>query len=348
MIYLRTGLPGSGKTLRSVWEGMQAIAAGRDVYALNVTGLDFEGTGIKQAPIAHLSDWQDMPSGCVLIVDECQSYLPPRGATSKVPHWVEALTRNRHHGIDLHLITQHPRLIDFYVRELVNYHEHLVRVEGNIGAARVFYSEGLISFRGNAPSKEAAFKLWRYPHEVFSMYKSAQVHTIKRYIPQRLKLAGLALVVLVASVAGAYYAMSGIGKGSKHVQPAAAQVTTAQLDLPPSKLIDRVGYSGSTEAVGGWSSASEYADLHRPLIDGMPWSSRAYAARPVTANPEIHCISSENSCHCLSEQGTRIITADAVCRSIARYGVYNPYRQASSIAGVDAGRQSGALAAYRD
>lgn len=344
MIYLRTGLPGSGKTLRTIWEGMQAAEGGREVYALNVNGLDHEATGIQPAPIDDLSQWESMPAGCVLIVDECQRYLPPMGSGARVPDWVEALTRNRHHGIDLHLITQHPRLINYYVRELVNYHEHLVRLEGNMQRARVYYSEGLMPLSGGVAPKDASFKLWKYPADVFGAYKSAEVHTISRYTPQRLKLALAGAVVLVVSLGLAWAVMSRVGRSSAPAEPARV---VEHVELPaPAIDLDTVGLSRGVDRSGepaSWTTAAEYADLHRPLIDGMPWTARAYAHRPVTADPRIFCMSTVDTCRCVSEQGTTIVTADAVCRSIARHGVYNPYKQASTHAGVVAGQQSGAL-----
>lgn len=336
MIYLRTGKPGSGKTLRTIHEGMQMAATGREVYALNVNGLDHDFTGIKPAPVDHLSEWQSLPPGCAIIVDEVQLYLPPMASNVKMPDWIEAFTRNRHAGIDLYFVTQHPRLINYYVRELVNYHEHLVRLEGNMSSARVYYAEGLLDLSKKGPPRDAAFKLWRYPADLFGVYKSAEVHTVKRYIPQRLKIAAALAVVTLVAVLVAWSAMGSITGGAEpSVVPEVAAV--------PEPVVARVVDPVIREPERGRQSvttAEEYAAAHLPLIEGLPWSAPAYLSREVTAEPEIYCGMTADRCLCMSEQGTRIYVKPASCRTIAREGVYNPYRRPRQAVGAMAGERS--------
>lgn len=346
MIYLRTGLPGSGKTLRTIWEGMQAANSGRQVFALNVNGLDHDVTGIKPAPFDDLSQWQELPPGSVLIVDEVQKYLHPVAANTRQPDWIEAFTRNRHTGIDLHFVTQHPRLINYYVRELVNYHEHLIRLDGNMERTRVYYAEGLMDLGRRGPPRDAAFKLWKYPQDIYGVYKSAEVHTVQRYIPQRLKLAAVAVVVLLLSIGVAAWAMSSItGKEPEPVErpaPVTRQPTPEPVVSSPWDSLE----SGRGHRQAKWSTAVEYATVHTPLIDGLPWTAPAYADRQVTADPEIYCMiyhSSPERCICQSEQGTRMYVSDATCRSVAKDGVYNPYRQNLRAAGADSGARSASM-----
>lgn len=348
MIYLRTGLPGSGKTLRTIWEGMQAADTGREVFALNVNGLDYDATGIKPAPFDDLAQWQDLPPGSVLIVDEVQKYLHPVAANTRQPDWIEAFTRNRHTGIDLHFVTQHPRLINYYVRELVNYHEHLIRLDGNMERTRVYYAEGLMDLGRRGPPRDAAFKLWRYPKDIYGVYKSAEVHTVERYIPQRLKIAAAAAVVLVLAVGVAVWAMSSITGTEPEPKPKAAEPEPQRVTAPAQSngwdTFDVVGGRGQHRP--GWSSAVEYAEAHTPMIDGLPWTAPVYADRQVTADPEIYCMifhSEPERCICQSEQGTRMYVGDATCRSAARDGVYNPYRQNLRAAGAADGARSAGL-----
>lgn len=342
MIYLRTGLPGSGKTLRTIWEGMQAVQAGREVYALNVNALDYEFTGIKPAPIEDLADWQSLPAGSVLIVDEVQRYLPPMASNVKMPDWVEAFTRNRHAGIDLHFVTQHPRLINYYVRELVNYHEHLTRMEGNMQAARVYYGEGLLDLTRKGPPRDAAFKLWRYPSEVYGVYKSAEVHTVKRYIPQRVKIAAALALVLVLAILVAWSAMGSITghPGQDTDTPAAVSPAAAPAPAPiASRVLDPIPREPD-RGRPSITTAAEYAAAHLPLIEGLPWSAPAFLGRDVTAEPEIYCGMTSDRCLCMSEQGTRIYLKPASCRTIAREGIYNPYRRPRQATGAVSGERS--------
>lgn len=345
MIHLRTGKPGSGKTLRTIELAIQAVVEGREVFALNVNGLDYDFTGIKPAPFDDLSKWQELPAGSVLIVDEVQKYLQPCPPNTRQPDWIEALTRNRHYGVDLHFITQHPRLINYYVRELTNYHEHLVRIDGGMAASRVYSTEGLLNVTSRGVVKDAEFRLWKFPQSLYGVYKSAEVHTVKRYVPQRLKLLAAGAVVVALGVGVAWYAMSGLLTD----EPGSVEIA----DNPQKSLRD--DQPGMVERLlspdaphnapipARFTTAAEYAQLHTPVIDGMPWTAPAYAERPIVAEPEIYCVifhSEPERCSCLSDQGTRIHVQPTICRTIAREGVYNPYRRGHIAAGASAGERS--------
>lgn len=344
MIYLRTGKPGSGKTLRTVQEAMKAVSEGREVYALNVRDLDYEFTGIKPFPFDHLDKWQELPTGSMLIVDEVQKYLQPCPPNTRQPDWIEALTRNRHYGIDLHLITQHPRLINYYVRELVNYHEHVVRIDGGAGAARVYGSEGLMSITPRGIVNDAEFRLWKYPTELYGVYKSADAHTVKRYVPQRLKVLVAGALLVVVGLGFAAWAMSGISGDEVASEPERVEPITvpAPERQPVPVPVERV----TDHARSGYSNALEYAVLHTPLVDGMPWTAPAYAHRQVVAEPEIYCVIFHSQpaerCTCMSDQGTRLHVEPALCRTIALDGVYNPYRRATSARGAIDGQRTAA------
>lgn len=351
MIYFLTGKPGSGKTLRLIHEAIRLVNEGREVYALNIRELNYEATGIKPAPIDHLRDWQQLPKGSVLIVDEVQTYLPPMSPNAAVPDWIEALTRNRHSGHDLYFVTQHYRLVNYYVRELVNYHEHVVRLEGNMPSAAIYSQQGLMELSRKGPPKSASFTLWGYPKHLYGVYKSADVHTVKRYIPQRLKLVAVGLVLVVVCVGAAFYSMSSITRGGKSeandkaTAPVVQQVASHNgasggADPFDSLYRDLMPRNQGGERVRAWTTATEYAELHTPLIEGMPWTAQAYADRPVISNPEIYCISSEKRCSCLTEQGTKVYVKEAICRTIAREGIYNPYRQSHSAPGAEQGARS--------
>lgn len=334
MITIRSGLPGSGKTLRSITKGIEAVAAGREVFELGINGIDHAVTGIKPAPFDSLERWQELPQGALLLVDEAQRWLKPRGASSTVPDWIEAFTRNRHLGVDIVLITQDPMLMDSYVRRLCNYHEHLVRLEGNFERARVFYAEGLMELRKGNPPASAAFELWPYPQQNYALYKSAVEHTVKRYVPQRLKVAAVGAVVVCALIAVAGWALAGIGKNEGGAgEPATATPPAAQAPAPtPSPVTAPAKQAASTLLGVGerravtWTTAAEYVVAHTPVIEGQPWTAPVYAGERPKTVPDIFCMSSAKSCTCLSEQGTRIIVREAVCRTIAREGSYNPYR----------------------
>lgn len=64
-----------------------------------------------------------------------------------------------------------------------------------------------------------------------------------------------------------------------------------------------------------------------PMVQDVPWSAPGFAGREFRADPHMFCMSTENSCRCVTEQNTKVVVRDDVCRDIARWGEpYNPYK----------------------
>lgn len=327
MITFLTGLPGSGKTLRAITLGIQFVEAGRPVYELGISGLNHDATGIKPFPHGGLEDWQKLEPNAVLIVDEAQQWLRPRGNGAMVPDWIEALTRNRHQGIDLLLITQDAMLVDSYVRRLGNYHEHLIRPPGDPSMARVWTFTGVqedVAKKG-ARTLNAEFKLWRYPQQNYALYKSAELHTVKWRIPQSLRFVLIGCVLVLALAGVGVWAMASIG--DRAPEPASALAPTAPAVVRREPKPERTFLFSGAAGRHRFETTEEYLLQQIPRIEGMPWSAPMYDGLTPTTVPEIYCISSADSCTCLSEQGTRVRLQDAICRTIAREGSYNPFRR---------------------
>lgn len=319
MITLRTGLPGSGKTLRTIALAVEEVRKGREVYALNVNGLDYEATGIKPWE-KSIEDWRDLPRGALLIVDEVQAFLRARGPQAQVPDWIEAFTRNRHFGIDLWFVSQSPMLIDPFVRRLVNYHEHLVRLDGGFNKARVYYTEGVMELGSRKVPKDAEFKLWTYPPGVFDLYKSAEQHTVKRRIPQGLKIAALCVGLVLLAVIVAGFAMDSLtGEEAPPAAPEAAQP-------PPQQQAHPVTFGSAFAATAAPKTAAEWLRDHVPLVDGIPWSAPAYHGFKPELPPKLYCmIGGRTGCACFTEQVTRVRMDDGMCRAIVMDGLYDPF-----------------------
>lgn len=317
MISLRTGLPGSGKTLRTVVMASSEARAGREVYALNVTGLDYDATGIKPWP-KGLEDWRELPQGAVLIVDEVQQWLKPRGPQATVPEWIEEFTRHRHRGIDLHFVTQDPKLIDAYVRRLVTYHEHLVRVEGGYNKARVYYSDqGVMETRKDM--KLAEYQLWSYPKEAFDLYKSSVQHTGKTRIPQFAKVGVLAALAIVAAVLVFMKVMFPADEA-----PPPAPVAQVKPATPAPNLFG--GFQLPQARPQQAMTTAEYLQQLVPRVEGMPWSAPLYDSFKPNLPPRIFCMAGGRSeCGCYTEQATRVKVDYAICMAIVEDGLYDPF-----------------------
>jgi hypothetical protein len=84
-----------------------------------------------------------------------------------------------------------------------------------------------------------------------------------------------------------------------------------------------------------YATAAEYITAHTPRVAARPWSAPIYDDRKVTSNPEVYCMISGadkfSTCHCYTEEATpyREKLDDVECRSMAVWGVYNPYRVVS-------------------
>lgn len=203
MIILITGVPGSGKTLYGVHllkEYMRAnqklVEVGetpRDLYA-DVDGLQL--SGVLPAP----EDWREAPDGSVLVYDECQQRMGPDGAGRSSRPDIQELEVHRHRGIDIILITQHPKLLHAHVRRLIGRHYHLFRMFG-AETAKVFRADRSMDVDKAASLNREDMTLWPYPKSLYGEYKSATVHTHRRQLPAWLKRSFVAMVVM-AVVAG--------------------------------------------------------------------------------------------------------------------------------------------------
>ena len=48
-----------------------------------------------------------LPAGAIIVVDECQKYMPARRGAADAPQWIKDLSTHRHLGLDFILISQH-------------------------------------------------------------------------------------------------------------------------------------------------------------------------------------------------------------------------------------------------
>lgn len=312
-IALHTGLPGAGKSLGLVERLVKLMKdePERPVYAVGIDGLR---EGIAE-PLDSPELWEELPHGAIIVIDECQEYMPTdRGNT---PNWIRALSKHRHMGMDFLIATQHPSLISTYVRRLVAEHVHHVRKFGTGVVDRYRWPKCMDAPETAMARREAIKSLWTFPKECFSLYKSATVHTIKRRLPRKLYVF-VALVLIGLTAVGATVWQLHRAKAQSAasvaaaagVSPAASPSSLASSDLLPSDRLRR----------------TDYAKWLRPRVAGVPWSAPAFDHLQVQAHPRIFCIAGEDGrCNCITEQGTKYVTPLKVCRKIAANGVYDPF-----------------------
>lgn len=296
MIELRTGVPGSGKTLSMVealskllkrWEKHPEDA--RAIYVHNITDLALPHApmptkSIQMGPRSQIvPDWEAMETGSLVIIDECQDVFPPRSSQTVAPPHVAFLNTHRHLGFDLWLTTQNPKLIDFSVRALVNKHLHFRRLFGGQRAAVYEWDACSDSLTG---LKDSVMVIYHFPKKAFEFYKSAEKHTKLSFKLPRwilIPVAGLALSVF--AVPRAYDTISSVMSGKS------LHKTEAVKMLPGPVL-------AASAPVPALVASAPVLAASAPVVDAPTFAG---------------CIKTAKRCGCFDAKGLPAKIAESVC-----------------------------------
>lgn len=306
MIYLITGQPGHGKTLRAIELADKFKQNGRDVYAHGVRGLRYNEAGFHELP--DPTKWPDLPDGSVILLDEAYTCFPTRGSSKAVPKHVELMATHRHRGFDFIIIAQQAsKQIDGFVLGLVERHEHVRRKFGLKKAVILWWD------RYTTNLKVSDTKIfWIYPRKLMArnLYESTVQETTQRKVPWFF----IALPILLVVFGGLVYEFK-------------QQWTPKKPE--PTKETGLVSKSAGTATPSGVLSKrpDDLVKWLKPRIPGEPWSAPAFDDRAVVSVPALYCIAVEDGrCSCITEQGTHYNTEPKLCRSMAKDGYYDPTR----------------------
>lgn len=308
--WLITGLRGNGKTLKAVQMMAAEVAAGRQVFASNFKDLNVPGVEVFDDP----KQWQELPPGSVLFVDEAQRFWRSRRSGDPAPE-VIAMETQRHDGISMVLLTQQPTYLDKHVRGLVDFHVHLIRRAG-LPASQSYYWERCKEEPESSVNVDLAEKsIWPFPTEFYGCYTSAEVHTVKRRIPARVKLIAAAAVAVAGML---WWAVNDLGSDAQASEGATSTVPAegGTGDAPP------------TRTAKPKLTLDAYWDSMKPRIEGAPFSAPIYdEVNRVSDPPDLVCmIGSE--CRCITTDGIWQKVQDATCRLIVKNGgIPNPYKR---------------------
>ncbi|HDR9165443.1 zonular occludens toxin domain-containing protein [Burkholderia vietnamiensis] len=246
MIHLITGVPGSGKTLYSVWWLQKELAAGRRLVV----------NGVKDLLLDHelvdddwLRDWHNRcQANDLIVVDEVQRIWPPVSSSTKPTPDIEQLHVHRHKGVDFVVITQHPNRMNKTVRDLVGRHVHVRKL---FGLPRAMLYEWDMAHNPNAGFRDAVKSLWKYPKGVYKLYTSAEVHTKpKAVVPKSL------FVLPAALIAAVVLAWKGFGDVKSGFGINAKKDDAAAVSSDGSAGVTVIGSKGSSRR---WRVAGQYA-----------------------------------------------------------------------------------------
>lgn len=314
MIILTTGLPGSGKSLFTLSKVNDlAIKENRQVYYHGIPELTLNWILLDDP-----KEWHKLPSGSIIVIDECQSTFRPRGNGSAVPEHVAKLETHRHNGFDIFLITQHPMLIDGNVRRLVGRHYHSIRFYGF--QKSTVHEFGEVRDNVDKSQKGSIANHFVYPKEVYSWYKSADLHTVKKRLPMRLFLIVLLPILLITIIYFMFIKAKDIQDLPTTTQQKNGLIQTnftegAQLQTTQNKPMTYAELK------------QQYITQHQPLISDIPHSAPIYdeVTKPTTAPVISACVESKSNCKCFSQQGTALYISDATCKHFVRFGQFQSF-----------------------
>ncbi|TRX76702.1 zonular occludens toxin domain-containing protein [Pseudomonas mangiferae] len=221
MLYLRTGLPGAGKTLNAIREiDLEHQADPNDperrlhrdpdhpdlpprtIYYYGIPDLKLDRLKSRWVEFDTPEKWYDLPDGSVIVIDEAQRVFGNDGTRAR-PEKVTRFETHRHQGLDIHLITQHPSLLSTPVRKLVGKHINFIRPYGREkGIFRHEYEFCIDNPEKRANFKQASEERVTLDKAYFGVYKSSTVHTHKPTSPGYLKKIPLLVGIVLAALGG--------------------------------------------------------------------------------------------------------------------------------------------------
>lgn len=343
MIYLITGGMGTGKTSLAVemilnnYEGLFKIESedgtliDRPLYFCHIDGLDeqkFKAHRITEQEIQSAPLNEILPEGSVLLIDECDYTYPLRSSARAVPPYIQTLKELRHDGFTLILMTQHPSMVDKYIRQLVNKHIHLERKAVGTKRYEWYHCEENLNVTTFASSIEQFYKP---SAEAQKYFKSASKHVKfkKSYLGvlKLLPVGALVLVFLVFRIINGWQNKADTLKGA-----IAATETTISPKTEPSASspVSALDFKGETRGTEG--QASEVVGVavadYVPRIPSLPETKPIYdrLRRPVNMETVAGCVKSKNSCNCYTEQATKVFVSKEMCAYWAENGIFQIYK----------------------
>jgi len=312
MIELITGLPGNAKTLFTIGHVRKwADAEKRQVYYSGIPELTLDWIEIDP------TKWMDCPAGSIVVVDECQKIFRNRTMGAVPPLYVTELETHRHKGVDLVFISQHPSLVDPAIRRLAGRHRHLVRIYGMEVSTVHKWDVVKDGCEKPAMRKDSEKTRWAFDKSIYSLYKSADQHTMKRSIPMRVKMLLLLPLVLIAL---GYMAYRMLGRVAK---PAAVEMQVAGqgVGLARGPVVSQVPKFDALE------DAKHFIEMSTPRVAGLPQTAPKYdeLTKPVRVPVPAACIQYKGTCKCLTQQGTPMDVKFNMCIEFARNGFFQDF-----------------------
>lgn len=278
------------------------------------------------------------PTGAILVIDECQRVFRPRPSGSKVPDYVAELEEHRHKGLDIFLLTQHPKLLDHNVRLLIEHHYHISKT--NLGVRRLAEWKGCGDPQSRQSIAEAVKSVYTLDKRAFGVYKSAEEHTkIKTKLSRVVYVFPVVLFVIIAACYFAYSSWNKMTDTKPRIEDAQSRTESAHMaqagEAPATaSAVDGVSPAPSPQEQEMQRRAAYLTeDDFKPRIEGQPHTAPIYDGmnKAVKTMPyPSACVKNQNRCTCYTDQATPIKMSKKQCLDYVENGIYNPYKTPST------------------
>lgn len=323
MLILVTGINGAGKTLNTIKyvnesstfkvQNDDGSEIERPVYYFNIKGLTLDWTELDEQGVR---DWESLPHGSIIIIDEAYKIFPTRKGNAPVPPFIQALAEHRHKGMDFVFICQRGiGQVDAFLRGLVGRHIHLERQFNTSRVKWLEWQKCQDDTSDYHAKKEAQTKTVSIDPKYFTAYKSAELHTMKSNIPWfKLGLVAGGILLVLFLIYFAYSIMSKPRADSASVKPVSNPV--AGLSIVPGS--DRKPVNN--------------LELYVPRVKDFPHTAPIYDELTLPRSyPRLQCYRWESGparaiCKCFTQQATFVSISPPVCNSIIDNGYFDPAR----------------------
>lgn len=292
-ITVLTGTPGGGKTALMMERLLEeSKRAERPLFAAGIDGLQHGLATVLEDPRQwNAKDAEGhylVPNGAIIFIDEAWKWFGHLHDASRqpTPHYVLELAEHRHRGLDFVWTTQQAQQLYPFVRGLIGQHTFIKRRFGTRWIDVWTWGELIDNVKSSSNRDLGEHVLRTLPSQVYGLYKSAEVHTIKARIPFKVYLIPLLIVLIVVCVV---IAVRTLRSSSSSVLGAQA-ANGAELAKPEAPASHHPVGVESGDALR-WETETAYAKDHLPRFASMPWTAPIYDSRSPTADPQLICMS---------------------------------------------------------
>lgn len=326
MIILITGTPGSGKTLFAVSKILGwAKENKREIFA-DIDGLSIDG--IEKSP----EDWRETPDGSIVVYDEAQQharFAATRGQRSQ-DEIVQAMEVHRHTGHDIVFITQSSKFLHNHILDLVGEHYHLHRPYG-ASLATVYYWRRAVRNPASQTQKalcENEF-LFKYPKDLFKVYKSSNEHNVKFKLPKKLWMIIAAIIIMSIFVYKITFSDNTQNFINGKTSTQTAKPTTVDNPLNPDAKTTEQAKPANTDQLP--QATGQDLNRNTNIVSYNPnkpfdtdYSNYQYQAAQA---PQLSgCMQLKNKCSCYTQQGSKLDVSIADCKKVINDGMpFNPF-----------------------